>query len=171
MINDHSVALEKLRAFKSRVLDLTRRNSLINSRFSSRGKRHFRIIDEIPQQIYEKLSESPMFFDYLPAMSTDPTDEQTPEFQERLSIALLTDTDYLEGIENSSEDESRDLLRELKNKIREDLGMAPYHGENISIDEHARNQGINPSYDLQDASEGNEDMKTTNFKLFFRRRS
>tara|TARA_B100000212_G_scaffold38110_1_gene24659 strand:+ start:461 stop:4849 length:4389 start_codon:yes stop_codon:yes gene_type:complete len=155
MINDHSVALEKLRAFKSRVLDLTRRNSLINSRFSSRGKRHFRIIDEIPQQIYEKLSESPMSFEWLPAMSTDPTDEQTPEFQERLSIALLTDTDYLEGIENSSEDESRDLLRELKNKIREDLGMAPYQGENISIDDHARNQGINPSYDLQDASEGN----------------
>ena len=149
------VAIEKLNAFKSRVLDLTRRNSLINSRFSSRGKKHFRIIDEIPQIVYEKLSESSMSFDHLPPLDTDPRDEQTDEFRDRLSIALLTDEQYLERTENASEDESRVFLRELKNRIREDLGMAPFQTENITLEEHARNVYINPSFDLQENSDGN----------------
>ena len=149
------LSIEKLNTFKKRVLDLTKRNSLINSRFSSRGKKHFRIIDEIPQQIYEKLSESPMFFEHLPPLDSDPRDEQTNDFQERLSIGLLTDEEYLERTENPSDDESRDFLRELKNRIREELGMAPFQKENTSLEAHARNSNINPSYDLQDNSDGN----------------
>ncbi len=149
------LSIEKLNTFKKRVLDLTKRNSLINSRFSSRGKKHFRIIDEIPQQIYEKLSESPMFFEHLPPLDSDPRDEQSNDFQERLSIGLLTDEEYLERTENLSDDESRDFLRELKNRIREELGMAPFQKENISLEAHARNSNINPSYDLQDNSDGN----------------
>ena len=157
------VAIEKLNAFKSRVLDLTRRNSLINSRFSSRGKKHFRIIDEIPQKVYEKLSQSSMSFDHLPPLDTDPRDEQTDEFRDRLSIALLTDEEYLEGTENASEDESRVFLRELKNRIREDLGMAPFITENITLEDHARNVYINPSFDLQENSDGN--VRHTDNKL------
>ena len=157
------VAIEKLNVFKSRVLDLTRRNSLINSRFSSRGKKHFRIIDEIPQKVYEKLSQSSMSFDHLPPLDTDPRDEQTDEFRDRLSIALLTDEEYLEGTENASEDESRVFLRELKNRIREDLGMAPFITENITLEDHARNVYINPSFDLQENSDGN--VRHTDNKL------
>ena len=157
------VAIDKLNVFKSRVLDLTRRNSLINSRFSSRGKKHFRIIDEIPQKVYEKLSQSSMSFNHLPPLDTDPRDEQTDEFRDRLSIALLTDEEYLEGTENASEDESRVFLRELKNRIREDLGMAPFTTENITLEDHARNVNINPSFDLQENSDGN--VRHTDNKL------
>ena len=57
---------------------------MINSRFNSRSKKFFRIIDEIPQQIYEKLSSTTMSFKSLPPLSEDPKDEEKPEFQEKL---------------------------------------------------------------------------------------
>ena len=72
-----SAALHKLKALKERVLDLTSRNAMINSRFNNRGKKFFRIIDEIPQQIYEKLSSTTMSFKSLPPLSEDPKDEES----------------------------------------------------------------------------------------------
>ena len=60
MPNIKGFALEKLEALRERLLDLTARNRMINSKFSAYGKKHFRIIDEIPQQVYEKLSSSSM---------------------------------------------------------------------------------------------------------------
>ena len=125
---DNSAALDKLIALKERILDLSKRNAMINSRFNPGGKKHFRIIDEIPQQIYEKLSASPMSFKHLPRLDEDPEDENDLEFQERLSISLLTDEEFLNKSENASDEDSKIILRELKDKIREELGWQPFEG-------------------------------------------
>ena len=45
MPNIKGFALEKLEALRERLLDLTARNRMINSKFSAYGKKHFRIID------------------------------------------------------------------------------------------------------------------------------
>ncbi len=152
---DNSAALDKLIALKERILDLSKRNAMINSRFNPGGKKHFRIIDEIPQQIYEKLSASPMSFKHLPRLDEDPEDENDLEFQERLSISLLTDEEFLNKSENASDEDSKIILRELKDKIREELGWQPFEGRNTPLDKHAANHGLDPSYELKDSSDGN----------------
>ena len=152
MPNKKEFALEKLNALKERLLDLTARNRMINSKFSAYGKKHFRIIDEIPQQIYEKLSSS-MTFQPLPPLKDEPKDEKKKIFKEKLSLAKHTDQEYIDGLETIIDlEEEKNLLRQLKNKVREDLGMKPFLGKNTPIKDHAKSNNINPSYELLDFS-------------------
>ena len=158
-----SAALHKLKTLKERVLDLTSRNAMINSRFNSRSKKFFRIIDEIPQQIYEKLSSTTMSFKSLPPLSEDPKDEEKPEFQEKLAVAIYSDQEYISESENASDEEEKKLLRKLKDKVREELGWEPFNGKNTSLEDHASDNGLDPSYDLKDSSENDETKHSDTF--------
>ena len=124
MPNIKGFALEKLEALRERLLDLTARNRMINSKFSAYGKKHFRIIDEIPQQVYEKLSSSSMTFQPLPPLEDEPKDEKKKIFKEKLSLAIHTDQEYIDGLEKIVDlEEEKNLLRSLKNRAREDLSL------------------------------------------------
>ena len=91
MPNIKGFALEKLEALRERLLDLTARNRMINSKFSAYGKKHFRIIDEIPQQVYEKLSSSSMTFQPLPPLEDEPKDEKKKIFIMHMTqIVIMT---------------------------------------------------------------------------------
>ena len=158
-----SAALHKLKILKERVLDLTSRNAMINSRFNSRSKKFFRIIDEIPQQIYEKLSSTTMSFKSLPPLSEDPKDEEKPEFQEKLAVAIYSDQEYISESENASDEEEKKLLRKLKDKVREELGWEPFNGKNTSLEDHASDNGLDPRYDLKDSSENDETKHSDTF--------
>ena len=143
-------ALDKLEALRERLLDLTSRNRMINSNFNASTKQHFRIIDEVPQQIFESLTKSSMIFKPLPPIEEEPADERKPNFQSKLQFAIHSDLEYqvkLKEIRGDVEKEEL-LLRELKDKLRSEMGLPPFKGKNISIKEHARNNGINPDFDL-----------------------
>ena len=84
MPNDLFVA--KLTAFKERLLDLTGRNRMIHSNFQAKTRLHFRFIDELPNQLYEKLSTSQMHFQALPNPDEAPKDENNSTFKRNLKL-------------------------------------------------------------------------------------
>ncbi len=52
---DNDVALNALENLRLRLLDLSARNRLLNSRHTTKNKGILRIIDELPNQLAEKL--------------------------------------------------------------------------------------------------------------------
>ena len=79
----------RLTAFKERLLDLSGRNRMIHSNFQARSRLHFRFIDEVPNQLYEKLTSSKMDFT-LPEPEETPKDEESSEFKSALEIEMLS---------------------------------------------------------------------------------
>lgn len=151
-------ALAKLR---EKLIDLSKRNPLVSFKHSERGATYLRVIDELPDQLFEELRDGEMTFEPLPAADETPKDEQTPEFQIALERAKLTNGDYLGEIEKlgeGSEDEARvqEAERKLRNKIRAELGMPRITtGKGMDIAALARAHGFDPSFDLP-ADDGEE---------------
>ena len=147
---------EILSKFQDKLLDLSKRNKMINSNFQSRSRTHFRIIDEIPDLLYKKLSKGGMEFKPLPSLDDEnPEDENTPEFKEKLAIMEQENEEYIktmETIENEQTDnlnEAREkALRKLKDKVRAECKLPPISTKHTSIEEHCTKQGLNPNYDL-----------------------
>jgi len=144
--------IEKIRP---KLLDLTRRNPLLSTRFSDRSHSHIRIVDELPQIIFNQLIEGKMCFNPLPPLEQDPKDEKTLEFQKALADARITDQIYTETLDkiNQDVDESADQLavaeRDLKDRLRVKLKMSPRQTKtNLSLAQHAKNNDILPYYDL-----------------------
>ncbi|MDE0119045.1 MAG: DUF4011 domain-containing protein [Bdellovibrionales bacterium] len=125
-----TILLEKLSKFQDKLLDLSKRNKMINSNFQSRAKTHFRIIDEIPDFLYDKLSKGNMEFKPLPPLDENPKDENTFEFKARVAIKEKEDEEYIkemekietEQVDNLNEARER-ALRKLKDKIRIELKL------------------------------------------------
>ncbi len=139
---------------KERLLDLTRRNPLINTRFSERSHSHIRIVDELPEVIFKKIVDSSMIFQPLPSIDEPLPDELTNKFKKTLIEFKNTDEIYrreLEGIDHSSENSARELLRierDLIDRVRAHLRLPKRVWSEKSLDEHAKLHGINPSYNL-----------------------
>ena len=154
----------RIETLRPKLLDLSRRNPLVSTRFSDRSHSHIRVVDELPDVIFEFLSESRMRFLPLPKLEDDPKDEQTRGFQNNVSDARLTEEEYLETldqIDQDREDSAERYLkaeRELKDRIRERLGMPPRQTKgDLSLAQHARNNHIDPSYDLPEVADKHED--------------
>ncbi len=47
----------RLRELRKKLLDLTNRNRLLSFKHSDRARTHVRVIDELPDILYEKLSD------------------------------------------------------------------------------------------------------------------
>ena len=161
----HDLVRARIENLRLKLLDLSRRNPLISTRLSPRSNSIVRVVDELPDVLaFSLCNQQKMRFVPLPPLEEDPKDEESREFQDALSNACLTDEIYLHAIEelNAKEDESIDLSRrierELRDRVRADLGMAPRQTRNdISLPQHALNNGISPSYDLPDPSDEHED--------------
>ena len=157
---------DRIETLRPKLLDLTRRNPLLSAKFSDRSNTVIRVVDELPQQLFERLGEESksMRIVPLPPLEEHPKDEDTKEFQNRLSEALATDEVYLAALEEIDHDteEAAGLLiaeeRELRDRIREELGM-PERQTKVSpnLVKHARNHEISPSYDLPLHEEAHED--------------
>ena len=153
--------IEKLRP---KLLDLTRKNPLLSTKFSDRSHSHIRVVDELPQVLFEKMTSGSMQFVPLPPLGEDPIDEKTVEFQRALSSARLIDEVYLDKLENidqDSEDSANQLAvaeRELKDRLREEFGLHPRQtNTNITLVHHAKNNHIRPGYELPLLSETHSD--------------
>jgi len=84
--DSHAFVRDSLDALRRRLLDLTTRNPLLAFKHSGRSRRFIRVIDELPDQLYTRLSAGgPMRFKSLGAEETEPGDEKTIVFRRRLS--------------------------------------------------------------------------------------
>ena len=85
---------ERLAKFRERLLNLTTRNRLLNSNFQARTINMFRVIDELPDALYQALvAGKKMYFSPLPPLEEDPRDEKTKSFLEQLEIRISMDED------------------------------------------------------------------------------
>jgi very-short-patch-repair endonuclease len=145
--------IEKLRA---KLLDLTMANRLLNFKPSEKSKSHVRVIDEIPEALFEKLENGKeLEFAWIEDPDLEPTDERTREFSEAVKIGKTSDTDYLEQLEKLGKRPSRRQLataeRGLRDRVRLSLGLAPRLKP--SVVDRARELGFDPNYDLASDSE------------------
>lgn len=146
---------DRINILRPKLLDLTRRNPLISTKFSERSNSLIRIVDEIPELLLKSLISCQMRIVPLPDLGTDPSDEQTSIFQNSLAEARLNDEIYLSKLDeiDSESDEAPNLLaqteRELKDRLREQLNLPPRQTKNNpSLQQHAINHGISPNYEL-----------------------
>ena len=117
---------------RPKLLDLSRRNPLVSTRFSDRSHSHVRAVDELPDVIFKIISEDKMRFVPLPKLEDDPLDEQTREFEIAVADSRLTEEEYLgtlDQIDQDRDDSAERYLiaeRELKDRVREFFGMPRY---------------------------------------------
>lgn len=164
----------RIETLRPKLLDFTRRNPLISTKFSDRSNSLVRIVDEIPEQLLNSIIEDEMRIVPLPDLGTDPKDEVGREFQSALAEARLNEEIYLTQLDEIDEqsDDAPDLLakaeRQLKDRLRERLRMPPRQTKNnLSLQQHAKNHGISPYYELfydhqqhQDGRHTDKDIQT-----------
>ena len=164
MYSSNSIATEKVKIDKDTVkqveqarkklLDLTMRNSLLNFRHSERTANQVRLVNGNISTLYNSLvAGKDIELVPLPELPSEPRDEKTAKFQNAFEMALVTDEKYLAEKEELDkkdyieEDEEEKLIRELKNRVREQLGLPPLNSLEITKREWALENGINPSYE------------------------
>lgn len=140
-------------SLRTRLLDLTRRNPMLNFSLSPRRKRHLQFVDTGLQEVLDRLSSDTASLDVLPLPEPDetPADERTEEFQSALAHAKVSDIEYLtrlEAIDSLGRDDEFEIAkldRWLADKLRESLGMKKRPSlKELDIYEHARRHGIEP---------------------------
>ncbi|PPQ44131.1 DUF4011 domain-containing protein [Rhodopseudomonas palustris] len=152
----------KVEHLRPKLLDLTRKNPLLATKLTPRSNAHVRVVDELPDILFYKLNNGQeMRLVPLPDIEDDPKDENAERFRDALSAARLTDESYLselEAIDRDADDyidRTRAIERALKDRLRAELGMParPKHAD-INLMQHARNNGIAPTYELPRPDEG-----------------
>ena len=123
---------EKLIAdLRKRLLDLSNGNRLLNFKFSDRARTHVRIIDEIPDVLYGKLSDGKkLTFIPLPNPEDEPEDEQSDEFFLAVQAARMSDEEYLRALDGLGEEDEltargQKIERLLKDRVRQQLELPP----------------------------------------------
>lgn len=158
LLTDENIELvaAKLQELRLRLLDSTRRNPLINMRFTPASTSFIRVVDELPDILRHNLSQGrQMRLSALPALEDELPDEQSDTFRDALFIARQEDQNYIAEVERIDPDGAKaeeKLLkaeRTLKDRIREKLGLPPRQTKDApSLAEHARLHGVEPSYIL-----------------------
>ena len=116
-------SIEKLRD-KILVGSTSNRNKLINFKHRDNRRDQVRIVDEIPDHIYEQLSNNKSFiFKPLPEEEKEPKDEQTQQFIDAYKVAKREDQVYLKEVKTLGEDydgankDSLKIERDLKDRV------------------------------------------------------
>jgi len=140
---------------RRRLLDLRNSNKLLNLRFSDRARSYVRIIDELPDVLYQKLTDGRKLASRsLPDPEDEPEDERSDTFFLALEAARRSDEEYLRVLEELEEEDEASakgqrIERALKDRVRQQLGLPPRPTrETMTPSEYARAKGIDPSYDL-----------------------
>lgn len=147
-------------ALRAKLIDLSRRSPLISFKHGARSASQLRIVDELPDLLFEALSERGMGFEALPGEEKTPPDEQTPQFSIAYERARLVDEEFRAATAELSDEETdsrawQDAERALRARVREDLGLPKLdYGKQIDVKEIARAHGFDPSYDLKDSDDG-----------------
>ena len=171
LTDEQSYIKDRLEELRKKLVDVSGRTNLISFRHSERVHSHVRIIDEIPDQLLERIKTSKgMTFVHLPDQDNVPKDEKTPEFQDAYAYIKIEDEYFISEFKklvdgDISEDSPKYLTldRELKDKARDFLDMSVIPNRyTMSKDEYATLKGFSPSYelpkpDLKDRSKAHSD--------------
>lgn len=155
--NPNSAVPVKIERLRNKLLDLSYRNPLLSTKLDSARNSCIRVVDELPDVLFSRLHDQGEFtFNPLPPLPLEenPVDEEREEFQDRLVEAHVNDPDYIKNIEEidpSDEDafaKEQNAERELRDRIRVELGMSPRKTHAQPLADHALRHGISPHYDL-----------------------
>ena len=144
-------------ALRIRLLDLTLRNPMLNYKPQSRSRRHLQIVDDALEDVFRRLAVEELQVDIipLPEPADIPEDEKTDEFTSELAHLKATDVDYqvaLAALASGARDDDFEVAkldRLLRDRLRTILGMPARPPRNqIDLNEHARQNKINPAIDL-----------------------
>jgi hypothetical protein len=155
-----------------RLLDLTNSNRLLNYKFSARSRRQVRLVDELPDELIERLeSEKRLTFRSLPEPGDAPQDEMTEAFVSALEQAKRSDEYYLAALKQLGDDEDVEALRRietaLRKRLRKTLGMPDRRArDEIKASEWARANGIDPTFELPLPSKRAGNSSTTHTDAF-----
>ena len=157
-----------------RLLDLSRRNQLLNYGLSARSKRFLQIVNGTLERTHNLLAgdEATVRIAPLPEPDDIPSEERTDEFGSALDRGRVTDVEYLTAIEaieaTGRDDEAaiEKLERGLRDRVRAELGLPPRPSrKELNRVDYARSLGIDPSLDLDPVSEGKDDLVLQSLKF------
>jgi hypothetical protein len=141
-----------------KLLDLSKKNPMLNYRLGARSKRHLQIVDEVLEEAYRKLvgEDVALKIAFLQEPDDIPPEERTEDYISALEHAKVSDIEYLtelEALEQAERDDEIALAaieRGLRSKVRAQLGLPPRPARaEVNRADHARSLGIDPSPELQ----------------------
>ena len=162
-VADHSSSLteqfllERLAALRTKLLDLTLRNRLINFRHSKGSGKFLRVIDELPDDLAKRLGDgAEMLLEGIPDGKVKTTAEDD-ELELAVKQSMRSDARYLEAVEllrirdddGPSDREMERLENELKARVAETLGFKVK--AKPTLEQLAEMAGIDPAVDLAEA--------------------
>jgi transcription elongation GreA/GreB family factor len=152
----------KLSRLKKKVLDLTTRNPLISTNLQ-RSSSLIRVVDQSPDKLADKLSEQKSLKILpLPEMNYDPKDENNITFLKAFekAKAACDGADFNQRVKGAKKEALNKLERQIKDQVRKDLNMPVRLTKMpLSLEEHAKNNGINSSFDLSSPWNNDEDAR------------
>nr|BFF27110.1 hypothetical protein GCM10025732_50750 [Glycomyces mayteni] len=175
-LGHRELAAIKLDRIREDLLNFSRRNPLVNTRLDGRNNRYLRVVDELPQVLYDNLTGgNPMEFVPLPPIPDPPADEQSEPFLSAFNEARFTDEQYLADVETRLAREAagramrKDPERELKDRLRERLGLSKrinqFDPALHDLRRHARDNGVDPDFELPRPDKAHADGRHTDREI------
>jgi very-short-patch-repair endonuclease len=140
-----------------KLLDLSKKNRMLNYSLGTRSKRHLQLVDEVMEEVYRKLAseDASLRIDPLDEPDDIPPEERTEEFVAALEHAKVSNLEYLtklQALESAGRDDELALAkleRELRGHIRSEFELPPRPKKaEINRAEHARKANIDPNPEL-----------------------
>ncbi len=147
--------LQRLEGLRQNLLDLSNRNRLLSFKHSDRARTHVRIIDELPDILFQRLRDGRRLqFKSLPEPEAEPPEERSDLFLMELEAARATHEGYANAMAALEDDElnsrkAAEIERALRDDVRQTLGLPPWTDERLmSREEFARQNDLLPGYEL-----------------------
>jgi len=146
---------------RKKLIDLTKRNSLISAKFFKNTSSYIRILDTSTESLLNIFDNEIQILE-LPNIEQDPKDENTNEFLEELEKAKIEENLFKD---NHSLFKKISLHKQLRDKVRKKLNMLPIQesGNNLSekeIIKYASEIPITIDYELLYKQEENDKAQT-----------
>ncbi len=142
---------------RTKLLDLSRKNPMLNYRHRIGSRRQLRIVDCDLETVLAELAgkQGELRIEALPEPDDIPDDERTDGFLAALGQAKAMDLEYLtrvqalDAVARQDDAALADLDRWLREHVRRRLGLPPRPDRQaLDIVAHARKHGIEPAYEL-----------------------
>lgn len=160
----------QIQSARKKLLDLSMRNSLLNFKHSEKAQNQMRFVNTSLDFVFKSLLDGKDFQIHpLEQPPFEQKDEDTASFENAFALAQETDEDYLkqlkeleESPDTSERTKKQELLeRELKNKVRKTLNLSINTTPELSKEDWAEKNHINPLYDIpKDTKEGGLILQT-----------
>ena len=160
VIDPHAEHIDaQIEDFRKQLLGMTLRNHLLHCPHGPRVQAQVRVIDELPDMVFERLEVGGEFsFLPLPVPRDQPDDEDSEEFLKALERHKQNSETYKAAIEQVARQSARKagpakVEREARDLVRLRLGMGEWEPEwGLDPEELCRRRGIDPEYELPASS-------------------